>query len=62
MLTLGMVLYNEILVVKWFGFDRYTRKRLAENEKNAEKKKLLEERRESEYVGTDDMLGFDAQR
>ena len=58
LLTFGMLIFNEIVVIPWFGMGKNTKKALAEKLKDEtgeltqEDKEIIEDRRKSEFVGT----------
>ena len=66
-LVLGTLVYNEILVIPWFGFNQYTRSALAQ--KQNEEKGLLDNsdthdhsKQYVDYIATSPHANYDAQK
>lgn len=70
MLVFGTLVYNEILVLPFLGFNLYTREAIAQRDKHEKEEKGLLDRTHNDdydnskqdYMATSPHAGYDAQR
>ena len=60
LLVAGTLLYNEIVVVKYFGFDQYTKEALAKQKGLSDRSAARQQ--DQEYIATSPSAAYDTQR